>query len=70
MPQMRNVYSSHVNQIGYSAETEQLFVQYKDGKTAVYKDVPPEKAKIVMGSASIGSALHEHIKGQHEHEYL
>lgn len=70
MPQMRNVYSSHVDQIGYSPDSRELHVTWSSGKTSVYSDVPPEKAQIVMGSASIGEALHENIKGQHEHSYL
>lgn len=67
--QMRNVFSSHVDQIGYDPETQELHVKYTKGQYAIYQDVPPDKAATVMGSASIGSALHEHIKGSFEHEY-
>lgn len=66
----RHVYSSHVDQIGYDEQSQELHVKYTNGKYAMYKDVPPEKADAVMGSASIGQALHQYIKGQHEHEYF
>lgn len=71
MPSMRNVYSSHVDAIGYSPDDCELHVQYSgsNGKLAVYKDVPEHVASVVMTSASIGQALHDHIKGKYEHRY-
>lgn len=68
--QMRSVFSSHVDNIGYDPENRELHVKYSKGQYAVYKDIPEDVAKNVLGSASIGEALHEHVKGKFEHEYL
>ena len=70
MPTMKQVHSSHVRSIGHDPSTNELHVQYKNGGTAVYHDVPADKARLVMNSHSIGSALHQHVRGQHDHRML
>ena len=65
---MRPVLSSHIQAVGYDAAARTLHVDYA-GKTAVYRNVPPESAANVTGSVSIGAALHEHIRGRYEHGY-
>lgn len=65
---MRPVLSSHIQAVGYDAAARTLHVDY-GGKTAVYRNVPPEIAANVTGSVSIGAALHEHIRGRYEHGY-
>jgi KTSC domain-containing protein len=64
--ELRPVYSSHVDAIGYDAETEELHVVYSRGKTAgiptIYQGVPPEIAAQIAGAPSIGQALHEHVR--------
>ena len=69
---MQNPFSDTVQAIGHDPETNELHVVWqKNGKHSVYKDVPADKADMVMKSASVGSALYEHIKrGGHEHSYL
>ena len=66
---MRSVYSSHVNQIGYDAETGELHVMWDTGKTSVYSGVPPEVADEVSNSWSVGKALTASIKGKYAHRY-
>jgi hypothetical protein len=65
----RAVYSSTVAEIGHDQDTNELFVRWRDGKTSVYSAVSPEKAESVMTSWSVGKALHQQIKPQHEHRY-
>lgn len=64
MPEMRDVYSSHVAQIGY--EDGELHVVYSRGKSAgkpvVYSGVPPEVAAQIVSAPSVGAALHALIK--------
>lgn len=67
---MRQVFSSHVKAIGYDDAKGELHVAYQNGKTAVHEGVPPAIAKNVMGSASIGQALHAQVRGQFKHRYL
>lgn len=66
---MKQVHSSHVNAVGYNPSTEELHIEYKNGGGRhVYKDVPRDKAHLVMNGMSIGKALHAHVRGQHDHE--
>lgn len=66
----RAVYSSHVDTMGYDAATQELHVTYSTGKTAVYGDVPGDKWEKLKMAPSVGEALHQLIRGQHEHRYL
>lgn len=69
MPDMRSVFSSHVANIGHDADTNELHVQWKNGKTSIYEGVDENKANLVMNSESIGQALNQFVKNQHEHRY-
>jgi hypothetical protein len=64
MPEMRAVYSSHVDEIGYDSEKSELHVKYQTGQTHVYESVPSETASIVMTAPSIGKALHAEVRGR------
>ena len=68
--QMRSVFSSHIDAIGYDAESGEFFVRYKSGKTSVFGDVTPEEAADINGSASIGQAVHRVLRGKKSHGYL
>ena len=70
MPDMKNVWSSHVDTVGYDPQTKELHVQFvRNGKLTVYKDVPQGIANEVMSSYSVGTALHELVRGRFTHEY-
>jgi len=67
--QHKKVFSSHIDQIGYDSASGELHVTYTNGKVAIHQGVPPGVAERVTGAASIGQALHEHIKGRYAHRY-
>ena len=68
---MRDVFSSHVDSIGYSEETQELHVTFsRTGKTAVYANVSPKEAKDVMEAPSIGEAMWRQIRGHKPFGYL
>lgn len=74
MPEMRSVYSSNVNRIGYDAATQELHVEWraKKGqapKVSVYDGVPAHVARQVMNAPSIGEALAGAVKGSFGHRY-
>lgn len=69
-PVMRDVYSSHVNRIGYNPETRELNVLWDTGKTSVYSGVTAELADSVQNSWSVGKALIDNVKGVYPHRYL
>lgn len=67
---MREVFSSHVNRIGYDAETGDLLVEWDSGKTSAYAGVSPQVADDVATNWSVGSALTEQVKGRYAHRYV
>ena len=70
MPDLRPVYSSHVDAVGYDAATQELHVQWQTGKISVYDPVPPEAGEPFNtgGHPSIGEAL-KAIKANYRHRY-
>jgi hypothetical protein len=66
--QMKQVTSSHIQAVGYDSKAQELHVEYRNGTKYAYKNVPPETAHAAMNSHSIGSFLHNFVKGVHEHE--
>lgn len=72
--QMKSVFSSHIAKVGYDEASQELHVEFqqkgqKAAQTAVYSGVPPDVAKMVVDAPSVGSALHELIKGKYAHGY-
>jgi hypothetical protein len=70
-PAMRNVFSSHVDAIGYDEESGELHVTFsRTGKTAVYQGVSAKVAKDVLEAPSIGEAMWGTIRGKYPFGYL
>ena len=66
----QNVFSSHIDTVGYDDAIKELHVVFSKGKTAVYSGVPAVLAASVMNAPSVGQALNENIKGNFPHRYL
>lgn len=69
MPEMRRVFSSHVDRVGHDEETGELHVHFSNGSEGVYADVPPEVARSVLSAPSIGQELHRIVRGQYGFSY-
>ena len=74
MPEMRRVFSSHINEVGYDPDSSELHVTFQGsegnpGKTAVYVGVPPDVARMVVEAPSVGTALHQFVRGKYGHGY-
>jgi hypothetical protein len=69
MPEMRKVFSSHINSVGYDDETGELHVEFANGSHGHYADVPPEVAGQVLSAPSIGMELHRTVRGRHSFAY-
>ncbi len=70
-PEMRSVFSSHIDEIGYTPDVEEFHVVFSNGRRVVYDGVPSDVAARVLSSASIGEALHSEIKSQgYKHRYV
>jgi len=67
--EMRSVFSSNVDEIGYDQETEELHVKWTSGKTSIYgPGVSPDVAEQTMNAFSVGQAVRA-IKGSYPHRY-
>lgn len=68
-PVMQSVHSTHVDRIGYAADTGELYVQWQGGKTSVYSGVPSGVAHDVTNAWSVGQAVREQIIPNYQHRY-
>lgn len=69
MPEMRKVFSSHIDSISYDEDAGELHVVFSNGSHVVYAEVPPETGRGVLSAPSIGSELHRAVRGRFEHSY-
>lgn len=68
-PQMKSVFSSHIASIGYDPSGE-LHVVFKDGRAGIYSGVPSDIGEAVMNAPSVGSALHQTVRGKYAFSYV
>ncbi len=62
MPTMTTVDSSNILAIGYDDVTRELYVQFLNGCTYIYSDVPPETYGEMLQADSKGSFLNREVK--------
>lgn len=67
---MKQVYSSHVREVGYDPETQEMLVKWKNGKTSAYAGVSEDKAVEVATAPSVGGIIHSEIRDQYSHRYV
>lgn len=65
----RAVYSGAVSRIGHDSDTNELVVNWSDGKTSAYAGVTAERVEELSRMPSVGSAIHRDIKPNHKHRY-
>ncbi len=61
------VTSSNIESIAHDTDSKTLQVKFKNGGVYEYDGVDEAKFNALKGAPSIGSHLHQHIKGVHEH---
>jgi hypothetical protein len=62
---MKKVTSSNIDAIGYDEKTKELHVKFAaSGKTYSYPGVDSDLHRRLLGSESVGSFFHRHIKGK------
>ncbi|MFN0277800.1 MAG: KTSC domain-containing protein [Pyrinomonadaceae bacterium] len=69
-PEMINVSSSNIESIGYDPENEQVYVQFLNGSTYIYKGVPIHEFENLRDSASLGSYMHRNFKNVYPYERI
>jgi hypothetical protein len=65
---MRNVYSSHIDRVGYDDETGRLHVHWSNGSEGYYA-TPADVARSVLTAPSIGQELHRIVRGSYDFTY-
>jgi hypothetical protein len=55
--------SSNVRSVGHDPETNRLHVEFKNGSVYEYNGVPAHEHQALVNAPSVGSYLHQHIKG-------
>ena len=63
----KSVKSSNVEAVAHDPIENALHVRYRNGGVYRYDGIDADKHAALMGADSIGSFLHNHIKGKHSH---
>jgi len=65
--QMAEASSSQIHSYGYDPASKTLAVQFKHGGRYHYKDVPQEVYDSMSKAESVGSFLHQNVKGKFDY---
>lgn len=60
--ELQHVESSNIEAIGYDTDTNELYVEFKNGSTYKYMGVPFETYQELMDAESHGTYLNANIK--------
>lgn len=66
----KSVYSSHVDQVGYDSDKQELTVTWKNGRVSAYEGVDEQTAYQLANAPSVGQMIHSEIKPNYKHKYL
>lgn len=64
---MRDVKSTNIKSVGYDPKERTLAVAFSDGSLYHYHNIERNKFEDLAEAKSVGSFLHEHIKGVYKH---
>lgn len=65
--EMRNVDSSNVAAVGYEEDSLTLQVEFNNGSTYQYFDVPQAIFDGLLGASSVGQYLNQNVKGTYRY---
>lgn len=66
----KSVHSSHVDQVGYDSDKQELTVTWKNGRVSAYEGVDEQTAHQLANAPSVGQMIHNEIKPNYRHKYL
>jgi hypothetical protein len=66
----KSVFSSHVDEIGYDSDKQELTVTWKNGRMSAYEGVDEQTAHQAANAPSVGQFLHSEIKPNYRHKYI
>lgn len=65
--EMHNVDSSNVAAVGYEEDSQTLQVEFTNGSTYQYFDVPQAIFDGLLGASSVGQYLNQNVKGTYRY---
>jgi len=65
---MQNVHSRVIRQVGYDRGKKRLQLEFNTGKNYLYKHVPADKWRELMGAPSLGHYFRESIREKYPFE--
>jgi hypothetical protein len=68
--EMTNVDSSNVAAVGFDEDSQTLQVEFKNGATYQYFDVPQAIFEGLLGAASVGQFLNQQVKGAYRYSRI
>jgi hypothetical protein len=69
-PDMKRVFSSHIERVGFDEESGELHVHFSNGSEGYYHGVDPADARSVLSAPSIGEELHRTVRGSYRFSYV
>lgn len=69
LPEMIDVKSSNIAQIGYDDKTNTAYLKFKNGYIYKYNDVPKHEFDTLKHASSCGSHYHQNWRGKYSSEY-
>lgn len=69
-PEMHQVSSSNVAELGYDEENQIVYVRFLNGSLYKYKDVPAMEYEALDNASSIGSYLNRNFKNVYPYERI
>jgi hypothetical protein len=70
LPEMIQVSSSNVAEIGYDESTQTVYVRFLNGSLYGYKNVPVHEFEGLKNAPSVGSYLHRNYKNVYPYERI
>ena len=69
-PEMTDVNSSNISQLGYDKKNEQVYVRFMNETLYIYKNVPENDFEGLLNAPSVGSYLHRNYKNVYPYERI
>lgn len=69
-PEMQQVSSSNIAEIGYNATDQIVYVRFLNNSLYIYKGVPQMEYDGLLNAPSLGSYLHRNFKGVYPYERI
>lgn len=68
--QMTQVQSSNVDSVGYDATSQELQINFLNGSSYLYLNVPQHEYDNLLQAPSIGSHFNRYIRNQYPHQRI